>query len=150
MEWNSLSRSQKATRFRLKRRLQNLNLYGQPLFKRANLKNGNRQVAACNRKRDYTGKFLLGPRKQRNRFYLPGFKGAIFKITKVSCVKAATEVIDTCSQGTCESLIGFSQVDLSFLKPSRKNGEFLNASPWLCKGGQVPWSDESNCLSHSK
>jgi hypothetical protein len=61
-------------------------------------------------------------------------------------VKAATEVIDTCSQGTCESLIGFSQFDLSFLRPSRKNGEFLNASPWLCKGGQADWSDESNCL----
>jgi hypothetical protein len=28
VEWNCLSRSQKATRFRLKRRLQNLNLYG--------------------------------------------------------------------------------------------------------------------------
>lgn len=82
LEWSKLSRCQKAIRFRAKRRQTNIKLFGAPIARRSGAKNCNRQVAALARQRDDNGKFLWGPRKQRQP-YQPAHNSVIFKITKV-------------------------------------------------------------------
>lgn len=60
------SRKQKSLRFRARRRELKKKLYGHEFGTRETIKNPMRQIAAKNRKRDGTGKFLDGPRAVRN------------------------------------------------------------------------------------
>jgi hypothetical protein len=52
--------------FRLRRRDLKMQLHGVPFTLRESAKNPMRQMAALNRKRDITGKFLDGPRQVTN------------------------------------------------------------------------------------
>jgi len=70
--------------FRLRRRELKMQLHGVPFTMRESAKNPMRQIAALNRKRDITGKFLDGPRQVNAINWLGSSSDIRFITTKVS------------------------------------------------------------------